>query len=152
MNYYWGGYRRTYYQMRQQWAETNMEPLIPRRLSINSTLFSLTFILKVIWYISWTQAHCRSESLCHWSNCWYRQIVSILVRVLQNNRTNKTIYIFKRRFIMGISTSRYGEVWYICCQQAGEPGKLVAEAKDLRMRNGEGTAGVHPAVQKPENW
>jgi len=53
---------------------------------------------------------------------------------------------------MGISTSCYGEEWYICCQQAGEPGKPVAEAKDQRMRNGEGTAGVHPAVQKPENW
>lgn len=31
-----------------------------------------------------------------------------------------------------------------------EPGKLVAEAKDLRMKNGKGTAGVHPGVQKPE--
>lgn len=29
-----------------------------------------------------------------------------------------------------------------------EPGKLVAEAKDLRMKNGKGTAGVHPGVQK----
>lgn len=52
---------------------------------------------------------------------------------------------------MGINTSCYGEVWYICCQQVREPGKLVAEAKDLRMRNGEGTAGIYLGVQKPEN-
>lgn len=52
---------------------------------------------------------------------------------------------------MGISTSCYGEVWYTCYQQAGEPGKLVAEAKDLRVKNREGTAGIYPGVQKPEN-
>lgn len=52
---------------------------------------------------------------------------------------------------MGIRTSCYGEVWYTCCQQTGEPGKLVAGAKNLRMRNGEGTAGIYPGVQKPEN-